>query len=219
MAEFVFSSYEIIRPEKLDEESIKDIYRSIERAGRTCYKSESRITDDSAAKFVAAMVRNGHEAMLEHAGMTVNFTVDRGITHELVRHRIASFGQESTRYCNYGNFRNVTFINPIDCFPEENREEIMKEWTQACKDAEEHYLKMLLLGASPEMARTVLNSSTKADIVVTANMREWRHIFKLRAVGTTGRPHPQMVECMMPLLEQVGKAMPELFGDILNLQH
>ncbi len=191
-----------------------DIYKRIEYAGRTCYKSESNITDESAEKFVRNLVKNGHEAMLEHSSMTVIFTVDRGVSHELVRHRIASFAQESTRYCNYSKDRfgnELTFIKP--CFWEEGSDHY-NEWLTAMQIAETAYLNMIKEGVPPEQARTVLPNSLKTEIVVTANMREWRNIFKLRAAGITGKPHPQMLEVMVPLLKLVKEKLPALFEDI-----
>ena len=216
MPNYIFSSYDIVAPHELNDITKFAIYNAIERAGRTCYKSEDnmKMTMHSAAKFVQAMVKNGHHAMLEHAKMTVIFTVDRGVTHELVRHRVASYAQESTRYCNYSKNGAVTFICPSKIFTTGDVSEILLEWYQAATDSERHYLRMLELGATPEQARTVLITSTKADIVLTANMREWRHIFELRAAGTTGKPHPQMLEVMVPLLQEVAEFMPELFGDI-----
>lgn len=218
----------------------REIYKKIERAGRTCYKSEDRITDYSAEKFVRAMVRNGHEAMLEHASLSVVFTVDRGVSHEIVRHRIASFAQESTRYCNYSNDkfgREITVIDP--CFFKDipdvrkagimdfmdgiikeiptkmtNRDRAFAEWYAACEHAESAYFSMLDEGCTPQEARAVLPNSLKTELVVTASIREWRHIFKLRAAGETGKPHPQMLEIMIPLLEELKEELPALFFDI-----
>lgn len=216
----------ILSPDNIWSTGKWELYRAIERAARTCYKSESEMTNESAAKMVEKLVENGHEAMLEHAVIAVKFFLDRGLSHELVRHREASYAQESTRYCNYskGKFDSqCTFISPYDeveaqqaAKDVDNTAEIMKEWTKACHDSEEHYLRMLELGATPELARSVLNNSLKTEIVVTANAREWRHIFKMRAVNTYGKPHPQMKALMHPLLERFAEAMPELFGDILE---
>lgn len=209
------ASAEILSPILSNQEEIDDMYQRIEMAGRTCYKSEDRITPVSARKFVGQIVRSHHEAMLEHASMTVRFVVDRGVSHELVRHRIASFAQESTRYCNYSKdkFGNeLTFIRP--CFWEEGTAKY-SAWEDAMKLAESFYLQMLAYGATPQEARSVLPNSLKTDIVMTANMREWRHFFQLRAAGITGAPHPQMMEVAVPLWQQCVKAMPELFSDIM----
>ena len=204
---------EILKPAPT-QEAIEAIYRNIETAGRTCYKSEDKITPESARKFVRALVKSGHEAMIEHASMTVRFTVDRGVSHELVRHRIASFAQESSRYCNYSKDKfgsEITVIKPL--FWDEGSQ-MYKLWEEAMENAEEAYFLLLAKGATPEEARSVLPNSLKTEVVVTADMREWRNIFKLRAAGITGKPHPQMVEVMLPLLKQCQDLMPELFDDI-----
>ena len=217
----------------------REIYRKIERAGRTCYKSEDKITPESSERFVRAMVKNHHEAMLEHASMTVVFTVDRGVSHESVRHRMASFAQESTRYCRYADdkFGNeITVIEPVfykDISDEDkatlrewqhgndlseaglnNEQWRYLSWYELCLRAEQAYISMLNLGATPEEARSVLPTSMKTELVVTANMREWRHILNLRAAGVTGKPHPQMVEVMVPLLKELQQKLPALFEDI-----
>ena len=177
--------------------------QKIEAAARTCYKSEGKIQEGSAAKLVAGLIKSGHEAMLEHASVTVKFVVDRGISHELVRHRLASFAQESTRYCNYSKDdfgSEITFIIPDYL---EYKSEGWNIWKESMKQAEDAYFKMLDFGLSPQQARAVLPNSLKTEVVMTANLREWRHFFKLRALGTTGKPHPQMLEVAVPLLEDM----------------
>lgn len=209
---------EILRPTPTPE-AIDAIYRNIEIAGRTCYKSEDKITPESSRKFVRSLIKHGHEAMIEHASMTVKFIVDRGVSHEIVRHRIASYAQESTRYCNYSQdkFGNeLTFIEPCfwsDEYPS-NSWHLMNQWKLNMKHAEDAYFEMLRMGAKPEEARSVLPNSLKTELIMTASMREWRHFFKLRAAGETGKPHPQMIEVAVPLLKQCQKLMPELFDDI-----
>jgi len=208
------ASYQLIRPHTFALADRDAIYQLIERAGRTCYKSEDKITPESAAAFVKSIVKRGHEAMLEHATMTVKFIVDRGVSHELVRHRLASFAQESTRYCNYSGAKfdgEITFIKPF--FFEEGTEEF-EVWKNACQTAEDAYLAMLQMNRTPQEARSVLPNSLKTEVIMTANMREWRHFLKLRAAGTTGAPHPQMAEVAVPLLKEIQNYMPELFGDI-----
>lgn len=191
------------------------ILKKIERVARVCYKSEEKIKDGSAEKMVRVLIKSGHEAMLEHFSFSVLFTVDRGVTHEMVRHRIASFAQESTRYCNYGNSDGgITVIRPL--YLKDDSVEYGR-WEGACLAAERFYKDMLEIGCKPQEARAVLPTSTKADIVVTMNLREWRHFFKLRAVGTTGKPHPQMVEVALPLLMTVSKSIPVIFEDIVEL--
>lgn len=200
------------------------IYKQIESAARCCYKSEDKITETSAVEMVKALVRRKHFAMLEHFVVTVKFICDRGVSHEVVRHRLASYAQESTRYCNYSKNKFGGEISYIDIaggmegdpkvsqLDAESMTLIYEEWVAACQDAERHYDRMIELGASPQIARSVLNNSTKTEIVVTMNMREWHHFFDLRAVGTTGAPHPQMREIAEQVLEAFAEAMPELFG-------
>lgn len=203
-----------------------EIYNLIEAIGRTCYRSETKDIPEHGAKFVSAIVKRKHLGLLEHALMTVEFNVDRGVTHELVRHRHASFAQESTRYCNYSKnkFGNeITVINidgGMDIDPvmakltNDEKFEIWLEWKEACVHAQNSYMRMLKLGASPQMARGVLPTSLASNIKVTANLREWRHIFALRALELTGPVHPQMLEVMKPLYEECLAAMPEAFGNI-----
>lgn len=207
-------NFQIVLPYPDWEMARGTIYQMIEKAGRTCYKSENKITPESAKKFVRQIIMNGHEAMLEHASLTVRFTVDRGVSHELVRHRLASFAQESTRYCNYGTDKfgkEIAFIKPF--FLKEGTE-AYTAWESACAGAEACYMIMLKEGCTPEQARGVLPNSLKTEVVMTANMREWRHFLKLRAIGTTGAPHPQMKEVAMPLLHELQARLPELFDDI-----
>lgn len=217
------------KTEILPGESGIDILKKIEQIGRVCYKSEDMITEDSCHTFVAGLIKRGHEAMIEHGLISVKFTVDRGVSHELVRHRVASFAQESTRYCNYSKEKFGGGINVIDIAEGINLDlamqkglsegkltvlDIMKivdEWHQACIDAEKHYLRMIELGASPNIARSVLNNSTKTEITVSANPREWRHFFGLR---TEHVAHPQMREVTIPLLGQFKENYPVLFDDI-----
>lgn len=193
----------------------KKIIEKIEQVARTCYKSEGKIQKGSAAKLVAGLIKLGHEAMLEHASVTVKFVVDRGISHELVRHRLASFAQESTRYCNYSKDdfgSEITFIIPDYL---EYKSEGWSIWKEAMKQAEDSYFKMLDFGLSPQQARAVLPNSLKTEVVMTANLREWRHFFKLRALGTTGKPHPQMLEVAIPLLEDMKNLIPVVFDDLM----
>lgn len=210
----VEAHYEFILPYPDWKTAHDTILRMIEKAGRTCYKSEDKITHESASKFVRNIVKHGHEAMLEHANMTVRFVVDRGVSHELVRHRVASFAQESTRYCNYSQDKfgkEITFIKPL--FLKEGSK-AYKDWESACSNVESCYMLMLDDGCTPEEARCVLPNSLKTEVVMTANMREWRHFFRLRALGETGKPHPQMQEVALPLLHDLQKYLPEIFDDL-----
>lgn len=203
-------SYEILTP--ISDGGIKEL-QHIEKIGRVCYKSEDRITDDgeSAKKFVKMLISNGHEAMIEHSSLSVKFVVDRGVSHELVRHRIASFAQESTRYCNYSKdkFGNeITVIEP--CFWNEGTG-FYECWKISCEQSERYYFELLNGGATPQQARTVLPNSLKTEITITANYREWRNFFKLR---TPQSAHPQMREITIPLLKELKTLIPIIFDDI-----
>ena len=203
----------IIEPsfEVLDEINGEEILRRIELAGRTCYKSEGNITPDSAKKFVSAVVKNGHESVIEHEKITIRIICDRGITHEIVRHRLASYSQESTRYCNYSKdkFGNeLTFIRP-PFFDKDS--ETYQIWLNAMQDCELNYLDLLSIGATPQEARTILPNSLKTEIIVTMNLREWRHFFKMR---TTEYAHPQMRQIARPMLDYFKKLIPIVFDDI-----
>ena len=188
-----------------------EILKRIEKAGRTCYKSEDRITEESAEAFVRMLIERGHESVLEHESITVRFVCDRGISHEIVRHRLASYSQESTRYCNYSGDRfgsGLTFIKP--CFlPEVSV--TYRLWKRAMFVAEKKYFGLLNWGCTPQEARTVLPNSTKTEIVMTANLREWRHFLKLRTAKTA---HPQMRELTVPLLHELQERIPVVFDDI-----
>lgn len=253
-----------------------DNIERIELAGRTCYKSEDRITTDcdcdcegfdilgpgrtkgsrdcpkcngtgrqvgTAPQFARMLIKRGHEAMIEHASATVKFITNRGVTHEQVRHRLCAFGQESTRYVNYKD--GVIFVRPSWCGESEMGQAMIDEildsiffnqTTQrlvthkdlafpsaeevvasAWQYAEGAYRTLIDLGWPAEKARGVLPNDLKTEIVVTANFREWRHIFKLRAIGTSGKPHPQMQALMIPVLEEFAEQCPSIFGDLADM--
>ena len=211
----------------------EDILRTIEKVGRVCYKSEDRITEESAKRFVESLMKRGHESVIEHVSLSVRVVCDRGVTHEIVRHRVASFAQESTRYCNYSKdkFGNeLTFIRPCwfnmsakECGRECNSDTFYDglrpivvdvnefNWLRAMSYAENHYFNLLRLGWTPEQARSVLPNSIKTEIVMTANLREWRHFLKLR---TAQSAHPQMRELTIPLLRELKEKIPVIFDDI-----
>ncbi len=202
-----------IRPsfEIMDDIDGAKILQKLERCGRVCYKSEDKITEGSAEKFIGMILKSGHESVLEHEKLTVKFICDRGVTHEIVRHRIASYSQESTRYCNYSKdtFGNeLTFIRP--CFWADDSEEYAV-WKQAMEEIEKTYVKLISLGAKPEEARSILPNSLKTEIVCTMNLREWRHFFRLR---TAERAHPQIREISVALLDELKKRIPVIFDDI-----
>jgi len=197
----------------------------IETAGRLCYKSKSSsgmADDPSVESFVKHLLKKGHESVIEHSAMTVKFICDRGVTHELVRHRLAAFSQESTRYCNYKG--GVTFVIPpwvdFECM-ECDYLKVLSDmvdssyshdiWIVAMARAEGYYSYLLGEGWSPQQARSVLPNSLKTEIIVTANFREWRHILKLRASKAA---HPQMREVMLMLLEKVKAIIPIIFDSI-----
>lgn len=189
----------------------KEILQRIEQAGRVCYKSEDKITDGSAEKFVANILKRGHEAVLEHQSITVKFICDRGVSHEIVRHRLAAYCQESTRYCNYskdGFGNEITVIEP--CFLKHDTPQ-WAAWETAMKNAEFSYFRMLELGCTPQEARSVLPNSLKTEVIMTADIREWRHFFKLRCSPAA---HPQMREVAIMLLKKLQAQIPILFDDI-----
>jgi thymidylate synthase (FAD) len=192
----------------------------MEEAGRNCYKSESK---GNPASFLASKVKSKHLTIIEHGSMTVKFIVDRGFTHELVRHRMAVYSQESTRYCNYQS--GVVFIIPpwVDLKEGEYTYDTpflgdgsiaTAQWYSNLLDDESCYQELLKEGWSPQQARTVLPNSLKTEIYMTANFREWRLVFEQRALGLTGKPHPQMEEIMLPLMNEMKKELPAIFGDL-----
>ena len=195
----------ILHPDPLDEHLI---LQQIEQYGRTAYKSEDRITSDSAVTFVKKLIISGHESVLEHINITVRFVCDRGVSHELVRHRIAAYTQESTRWVNYQK-RGVEVIKPL--FWKEDSIQ-WAAWVNAMVLSEFAYNHLLELGASPQQARSVLPNSLKTEIVATMNVRQWRHVLRQR---TATGVHPQMREVMGLLLEQLQATLPTLFMDIL----
>jgi len=198
------ASYKILTNQISLAYSLEDI----ERVARVCYKSEDKINAGSAYNLVSKLVASGHGAMLEHSQLSVKFIVDRGISHELVRHRLASFAQESTRYCNYSQDKfgkELTFIKP--CFWEEDSLEY-RLWTQGMKYAEDLYLALRSRDCSPQECRSVLPNSVKTELIVTANFREWRHIFKERCSMAA---HPQMREVMLPLRKELAQLVPIIF--------
>ena len=181
------------------------IYSKLEKAARTCYKSEHKIDTSRTESFLQTLIRYGHESVLEHVNITVKFITDRGVSHELVRHRIASYSQESTRYCNYAK-SNLVFIKPYFI-----NQEKFAIWFSAMQYAAIAYKNMIEAGATPDEARSVLPTSIKTEIVMTANLREWRHILKLR---TTKFAHPQIRSLMLNLLKEFKEKLPVIFSDI-----
>ena len=203
----------IIEPsvELVDDFDAAAIMKKIERAGRVCYKSEGNIKDGSAEKFIRGIIKRGHESVLEHATVSFKIICDRGVTHELVRHRLASYSQESSRYCDYsaGKFGGeLTFIKP--CFWSEDDENFLL-WKETMARLEKNYLSLREHGAKPEEARSILPNSLKTEIFVTMNLRELRHFLKLR---TAAAAHPQMREVALKIYKILVEKLPAVFDDL-----
>lgn len=195
-----------------DEIDAEKLLTKIEKIGRVCYKSEANITEESSKRFIANLLKNKHESVIEHESISVRVICDRGVTHEIVRHRIASYSQESTRYCNYSNekFGNeLTFIKP--CFWDEASENY-KIWENSMKTIENDYMKLISGGAKPQEARSILPNSIKTEIVMTMNLRAWRHFFELRMAPAA---HPQMREVAKMILDVFKAKIPVIFDDII----
>lgn len=210
----------IIKPsvEIIDMKDYDQMIRKIEKIGRVCYKSEGNITEESAERFISNILKRGHESVIEHESVTVRMTCDRGITHEIVRHRIASYSQESTRYCNYTGEKFGNEITVIDLaggfeynLNDENDRKKYEVWTKAMENAEKFYFEMIELGATPQEARAVLPNSLKTEIVVTMNLRSWRNFFHLRC---DPHAHPQMREVANIALNVFKEKLPIFFNDI-----
>jgi len=209
----------------------REVHTFIEKCARVCYKSEDKITQNSTNRLIRAIINAGHHSVLEHGNISVQFVTDRAVTHELVRHRLASFSQESQRYVNYK--KGIEFIKPtwipasfageyktrqainifcnnlgsVDCCENERAQ----LWFYHMLQCENTYRDMIKKGLRPEQARTILPNSTKTEIIVTANIREWRHIFKLRC---SKKAYPQIRELLIPLFTQCCEISPILFKDL-----
>ena len=210
----------VIKPsiEIIDMKNYDEIVRKIEKIGRVCYKSEGNITEESAERFIRNLLKRGHESVIEHESVTVRIICDRGITHEIVRHRIASYSQESTRYCNYSGDKFGNAITVIDLaggfeydLNNENDRAKYDVWNHAMEQAEDSSFRMLELGAPPQEARSVLPNSLKTEIVVTMNLRSWRNFFRLRC---DSHAHPQMREVAGIALKIFQEKLPVFFSDI-----
>lgn len=211
--------------------------RIIEKFGRVCYRSEDKIDEGTDIRFVNMILKRGHESVIEHISASVRFICDRGVSHEIVRHRLASYSQESTRYCNYSGDKfggHITFIKP--CFYNEiplgefttaedainngiydrkkkgGMDEAQAIWLISMFNAEQSYKDLLFLKSQPQEARSVLPNSLKTELIMTANIREWRHFFKLR---TSNAAHPQMREVAIPLFREFKRIFNPIFNDIL----
>lgn len=208
----------IINPSVKLEDKIDgmQILKKIEHAGRTCYKSEDNVTDVSCIRFASMILGRKHESVLEHVSVSVRIICDRGITHELVRHRIASYSQESTRYCNYSKDKHNNEITVIQPYffkvtdPNDGIIDKYDKWKEALEVCESAYMSLIKLGCTPQEARSVLPNSLKTEIVVTMNLREWRHFFKLRA---NEKAHPQMQEVAYAILKMFKENIPVIFEE------
>lgn len=203
--------------EIIDMKDYDQMIRKIEKIGRVCYKSEGNISEESAERFISNIIKSGHESVIEHEDITVRMICDRGITHEIVRHRIASYSQESTRYCNYAKDKFGNEITVIDLaggfeydLTNENDKAKYDVWTKAMEQAEQSYFQMLELGATPQEARSVLPNSLKTEIVMTMNLRSWRNFFRLRCAPNA---HPQMREVANIALAEFKAKLPVFFAD------
>ena len=197
-----------IEVEKVDG---KKIMQNIERACRTCYRSEDKITDESYKTLLKNCITRGHESVLEHEKITVRMTCDIGVYKDLTRHRIAAFSIESTRYCNYGKDKfngEIKFIKPCNI---EKGTKTYELWKNACESIEENYIEMSKLGAKPDELRMILPHSTAAEVTMTADIREWKHILLLR---TSNHTHPSIRQLLIPLLLYFKKIMPEIFDEV-----
>lgn len=196
-----------IKVEKIDG---KQIMKRIERACRTCYRSEGKITEDSYKKLIKNCITSGHESVLEHEKVTVRIYSDIGSYKDLTRHRFASFSVESTRYCSYDKDKygnEIAIMNPM--YIEDK--EVYEVWKKTMEEMEKGYMEMKRLGASTDMCREVLPHSTAGEYTMTANIREWKHILKLR---TNKRVHPSIRQVLIPLLKYFKEQMPEIFDDV-----
>lgn len=203
----------IIEPsfEILHIDSQQEIYQIIERAARLCYKSEDKITAESAEPLLRRLIKSGHESVIEHMSISVLFICDRGVSHELVRHRLCSFSQESTRYANYSKAKfgkEITVIRPV-FWPTSHP--LYNTWRSSCMLAEQDYIRLLSNGAKAQEARSVLPNSLKTEIVTTTNIREWKHIFALRCGKAA---HPQIRQIMLSLLKELHNHIPVFFENI-----
>ena len=187
------------------------IMKNIEKACRTCYRSEDKITGDSYKKLISNCITRGHESVLEHEKITIQMICDLGVYKDLTRHRIASFSIESTRYCNYSKdkFSNeLKFIEPVNI---DKESDLYAYWENTMKRIEMNYLHMADAKATPDQMRMLLPHSIAATVHMTANLREWKHILSLR---TTKQVHPSIQQLMIPLLLNFKKQMPEIFNSV-----
>lgn len=186
--------------------SYEDMLKNIEIAGRTCYKSELEFTKESGEKFVKKLIKLGHESVLEHGSLTFKIKTNRNITHELVRHRIASYSQESTRYVKYDDIEFIPWIDPRGL-----KVNHVYDLEDLYVDLEFLYGKLIEDNFKPEEARDILPGSVATTIIVTMNMRELRHFLKLRLSKAA---HPQMRDLAKMIQDIVKENYPVFIGEL-----
>jgi len=188
----------------------EELIKFLERSGRTCYKSEDRITPDSAEKFIKMIIKRKHESVLEHVNLSVLFIGSRAFSHQLVRHRIGvAYSQESMRFCNYNKNEELEVICPSSI---KYHKEAFKTWKYMMETDYRCYRSMIEEGIKPEDARFVLPNGVKTEVFTTMNIRQWRHVFYDRALN----PHAQweIKELMQDVLKTFYKKYPVLFEDL-----
>lgn len=186
----------------------KDILQIMEKAARTCYKSEEKITETSAEKMIGTLIKSGHHAMIEFGiDPTIKVTTNRGVTHEIVRHRLFSFAQESTRYVNYE--QGIEIIKPV--WWDESTHTCRKLFIEAIQGCEYVYKDLIRLGWKPQQAREVLPNALKTEINIKGNVRQWRHFFSLRCSKAA---HPQMRNIAISILAGFFEQIPVVFDDL-----
>ncbi len=202
----VRSSIELVFPPAYEE-----LLKKIELCGKTAYKAEGNIREGSAEAFVKKIIQLGHESVVEHGSITVKVVCDRGVSHEIVRHRIASYTQESTRYCNYATekFKSKVWVVKPNFLQKDSENYLW--WKKSMETAAATYKEMIRKGWKAEEARAVLPNSLKTEICITMNIREWRHFFKLR---TEIKAHPQIREVAEMILRKFRSDYPALFSDV-----
>jgi len=217
----IIEPYSIIFTPKKE---IEDLPRRIELAGRTCYKSEDKITRESSDKFVRSLIKRGHESVLEHCDITVKIVCDRACSHQLVRHRIAAYSQESQRYCDYSSKKHGDGGLQVICPPnialaslsarEDGTSEnsIFAQWEKSIERSYNTYRELRDNGVPAEDSRSVLPNATKTEVVTTFNVRQWRHVFRERALN----PHAQwqIRRIMQGIYQTLRMFAPCAFNDL-----
>jgi thymidylate synthase (FAD) len=186
-----------------------EVLKHLEQVGRTCYKSEDKVKEGSAEKFIRGIVASGHGSIIEHYTVSAKIITSRDVTHQLVRHRIASYAQESQRYCNYSldKFGNeVVFVKPVYL-----QDDLLDDWKQACKSSEDDYFNLIANGMTAEEARAVLPNCCKTEIVMTMNLREWRHFFEVRCDHHAQEPIRLLA---FDILAEMAETIPVVFDDL-----